>query len=500
MGSGLEDGSGMGNDCVAVGSVRPGPDRWGRPDESAYFDGSGHLSCALQGRATNVSVFNGSRTICMCVPPPRLATWTRRIFRTVTFVPARARRWAALDDYSVGALWSMGDESECDILALQPEGSKASWRWRFKCDRAFSTSLEEPLDFYVSAWDHYCLSYVSPGDDYDEARRLEGVSHVATAEMQSRPSDETRGAPPAAKPAPFDVVSNASTRGTTSARRATEPPEMLDDRVTPRRALLSGHARAISVTDAPTALPTYAPTVLPTPLPTILPTASPSILPTVSPVPSTLPTLLPTPSPSLSPVPTIVPNPTAPRLRQGVHLFVNGDLVRSEDVQLPPLAPDGRWEDRFVVDIGRASDGEVVKAKWAGAVFGELPVRADPKDACDRGERISISVGVWVSRVFIVVGGLCFVFAVKDDDRCCRSFLFCTVLIGILALWLVDAAQNECGDWKEIREAKWTYMRGHVDEVVIYDRALEPEEIAELASTSAMTGSWWDLVEHKDDI
>jgi len=228
---------------------------------------------------------------------------------------------------------------------------------------------------------------------------------------------------------------------------------------------------AVAVTDAPTALPTYARTVLPTPLPTILPTASPSIL------------------------------PTAPRLTQGVHLYVNGDLVRSEDVQLPPLAPDGRWEDRFVVDIGRASDGEVVKAKWAGAVFGGLPVRADPKDACDRGERISILVVVWVSRVFIVVGGLCFVFAVKDnDDCCCRPFLFCIVLIGILALWLADAAQNECGDWKEIREAKWTYMRGHVDEVVIYDRALEPEEIAELASTSAMTGSWWDLVEHKDDI
>ena len=68
----MQDESGMGNDCVAVGGVRPGPDRWGRPDESAYFDGSGHLSCALKGRAfgraTNASVFNDSRTICMCGP------------------------------------------------------------------------------------------------------------------------------------------------------------------------------------------------------------------------------------------------------------------------------------------------------------------------------------------------------------------------------------------------------------------------------------------------
>ena len=68
----MQDESGMGNDCVAVGGVRPGPDRWGRPDESAYFDGSGHLSCALEGRAfgraTNASVFNDSRTICMCGP------------------------------------------------------------------------------------------------------------------------------------------------------------------------------------------------------------------------------------------------------------------------------------------------------------------------------------------------------------------------------------------------------------------------------------------------
>ena len=150
----------------------------------------------------------------------------------------RPHRWAALDDYSVGGLWSMGDTSECDYLALQPGGSKASWRWHFKCDRAVATSMVEPSDFYVSAWDHYCLSYVGPDDDYDAIRRLEEVSHAATPEIQSWPSDATRGAP-LATPAPFDVVSNAFTRDTSGARRATEPPEMFDDRVMPRRALLS---------------------------------------------------------------------------------------------------------------------------------------------------------------------------------------------------------------------------------------------------------------------
>ena len=170
--------------------------------------------------------------------------------------------------------------------------------------------------------------------------------------------------------------------------------------------------------------------------------------------------------------------------------------MHSEDVQLPSLAPD---RNRFVVDIGRVLDRDAVKAKWDGAALGGLPVRAEPKDACDRGERISILVGHWASRVVMVIALLSFAFAAKDDEYWLRAVAVVVFLIGALALWLTDAARNECGDWREIRSVRWAYMRGHVDDVIMYDRALEPSEIAKLASTTLMTDSWCDLVGHKDE-
>ena len=257
---------------------------------------------------------------------------------------------------------------------------------------------------------------------------------------------------------------------------------------------------------APSPWPTRPPTPLPSALPTVssLPTALPTPLPSISPVPSPLPTQLPSPSPSVSPVPTVsgapspmpTPNPSTFRASQGVHLYVNGELVHSEDVQLPSLAPD---RNRFVVDIGRVLDRDAVKAKWVGAALGGLPVRAEPKDACDRGERISILVGHWASRVVMVIALLSFAFAAKDDEYGLRAVAVVVFLIGALALWLTDAARNECGDWREIRSVRWAYMRGHVDDVIMYDRALEPSEIEKLASTTLMTDSWCDLVGHKDE-
>ena len=132
--------------------------------------------------------------------------------------------------------------------------------------------------------------------------------------------------------------------------------------------------------------------------------------------------------------------------------------------------------------------------------------REPPKGGCTRSRRTGILLRLVASVLGFMIpvscvlitkdrpGNTAVVLRSRKKVLCMRGLVCgCVLPFGIVMIAISGAALRQCDVWGNDPVVKWSwaYLHGVVDEARVYNRALPPGEIEQLAGAHALTNAWW---------